>query len=144
MLSIIGSACFHEHLLTGGAGTVNVVWRNRLDHGAVFNFDRGSNYTSAQFAAKLESLGMRQSVGRTGICYDNDLSESFFELHPEASLLEKRRRNSSHYSDSAGPTSHPGVHQLATTASTPPSATAPSRARAAYWDPPRHHAAGTQ
>jgi putative transposase len=44
---------------------------------AVFHSDRGSNYTSAEFAASLERLGIRQSVGRTGICYDNALAESF-------------------------------------------------------------------
>jgi len=44
---------------------------------AVFHSDRGSNYTSAEFAGVLERLGIRQSVGRTGICYDNALAESF-------------------------------------------------------------------
>jgi putative transposase len=44
---------------------------------AVFHSDRGSNYTSAEFAAALKRLGIRQSVGRTGICYDNSLAESF-------------------------------------------------------------------
>jgi putative transposase len=44
---------------------------------AVFHSDRGSNYTSAEFAAVLKGLGIRQSVGRTGICYDNALAESF-------------------------------------------------------------------
>jgi transposase InsO family protein len=47
-----------------------------LPAGAVFHSDRGSNYTSAEFAAVLEQLGIRQSVGRTGICYDNALAES--------------------------------------------------------------------
>ena len=47
-----------------------------LPDGAVFHSDRGSNYTSATFAAALRRLGIRQSVGRTGICYDNALSES--------------------------------------------------------------------
>ncbi|EFC79887.1 integrase core domain-containing protein [Parafrankia sp. EUN1f] len=37
-----------------------------------------TNYTSAQFAATLKELGIRQSVGRTGICYDNSMAESFF------------------------------------------------------------------
>ena len=37
---------------------------------AIFHSDRGSNYTSAEFAAVLERLGIRQSVGRTGICFD--------------------------------------------------------------------------
>jgi transposase InsO family protein len=44
---------------------------------AIFHSDRGSNYTSAEFAAVLERLGVRQSVGRTGICFDNALAESF-------------------------------------------------------------------
>jgi transposase InsO family protein len=47
-----------------------------LPEGAVFHSDRGSNYTSAEFAGVLKELGIRQSVGRTGICYDNALSES--------------------------------------------------------------------
>jgi putative transposase len=44
---------------------------------AVFHSDRGSNYTSGEFAGVLDGLGIRQSVGRTGICYDNALAESF-------------------------------------------------------------------
>jgi transposase InsO family protein len=35
---------------------------------AVFHSGRGSNYTSADFAAVLSGLDIRQSVGRTGIC----------------------------------------------------------------------------
>jgi putative transposase len=46
--------------------------------GAIFHSDRGSNYTSGQFAAVLAALDIRQSVGRTGICYDNAMAESFF------------------------------------------------------------------
>ena len=45
---------------------------------AIFHSDRGSNYTSAEFAKTLDELGVRQSVGRTGICYDNAMAESFF------------------------------------------------------------------
>ena len=44
---------------------------------AVFHSDRGSNYTSAEFAGVLGGLGIRQSVGRTGTCYDNALAKSF-------------------------------------------------------------------
>src|SRR5262249_2088176 len=47
-----------------------------LPEGAVFHSDRGSNYTSAEFAAVLKDLNIRQSVGRTGICFDNALAES--------------------------------------------------------------------
>jgi transposase InsO family protein len=48
-----------------------------LPAGAVFHSDRGSNYMSAEFAGVLERLGIRQSAGRTGTCYDNALAESF-------------------------------------------------------------------
>jgi transposase InsO family protein len=47
-----------------------------LPEGAIFHSDRGSNYTSSEFADTLESLGILQSVGRTGICYDNAQTES--------------------------------------------------------------------
>jgi len=39
--------------------------------------DRGSN-TSYDFAKKIEKLNMRQSIGRTRICWDNAMAESFF------------------------------------------------------------------
>lgn len=56
---------------------VQMAARNlELPEGAVFHSDRGSNYTSATFARELGRLGIRQSVGRTGICYDNALAES--------------------------------------------------------------------
>ncbi len=56
---------------------VKMAARNiRLPEDAVFHSDRGSNYTSAEFAGELSKLGIRQSVGRTGICYDNALAES--------------------------------------------------------------------
>jgi putative transposase len=50
---------------------------NQLAPKAIFHSDRGSNYTSAQFAKTLKKHGLRHSVGRTGICYDNAMAESF-------------------------------------------------------------------
>jgi putative transposase len=47
-----------------------------LPEGAIFHSDRGSSYTSDEYAAVLHELGLRRSVGRTGICYDNALAES--------------------------------------------------------------------
>ena len=44
----------------------------------IFHSNRGSNYTSKKFAATLRRLRIRQSVGRTGVCWDNAMAESFF------------------------------------------------------------------
>ena len=42
---------------------------------AIFHTDRGSNYTSHDFAKTLKRLNIRHSVGRTGICYDNAMAQ---------------------------------------------------------------------
>ncbi|MFF8261848.1 IS3 family transposase, partial [Streptomyces virginiae] len=44
----------------------------------VFHSDRGSQYTSHTFAQLAADLDIRLSVGRTGVCWDNALAESFF------------------------------------------------------------------
>lgn len=44
----------------------------------IFHSDRGTQYTSRQLAEYLEARQMRGSMGRTGICWDNALAESFF------------------------------------------------------------------
>ncbi|MFJ5553310.1 IS3 family transposase [Streptomyces sp. NPDC093225] len=44
----------------------------------IFHSDRGSQYTSGDFARLAARLGVRLSVGRTGVCWDNALAESFF------------------------------------------------------------------
>lgn len=49
-----------------------------LQGGAVFHTDRGSNYTSDTFGGFLTGLDIRRSVGRTGVCWDNAMAESFF------------------------------------------------------------------
>jgi len=53
--------------------------RNRpLAEGAVFHSDRGANYTSAEYRNVLAELRLRPSAGRTGVCFDNAMAESFF------------------------------------------------------------------
>ena len=49
-----------------------------LSAGAVFHSDRGTQYTSAQFAAHLQQFDITASMGRTGVCWDNAMAESFF------------------------------------------------------------------
>jgi transposase InsO family protein len=45
--------------------------------GVVFHSDRGTQYTSAQFGDLCDVHGVAQSVGRTGVCWDNAPAESF-------------------------------------------------------------------
>lgn len=49
--------------------------------GVIFHSDRGSQYTSKQFDGFCERNGIRRSLGRTGICYDNAVAESFFATY---------------------------------------------------------------
>jgi putative transposase len=58
---------------------------HQLEPDCITHSDRGTQYTSAEYAAQLNELGLRQSLGRTGICWDNALAESFF-----ASLKNER------------------------------------------------------
>ena len=51
-----------------------------IEPDAVFHTDRGSVYTSADFRALVAGLGMQSSVGRTGVCWDNSMAESFFSM----------------------------------------------------------------
>lgn len=50
----------------------------RFAPGAIFHSDRGSNYMSGAFAAYCNRHDLRKSVGRTGVCWDNAMAESFF------------------------------------------------------------------
>ena len=49
-----------------------------IEPDAIFHSDRGSVYTSAAYRTLVNRLGMRSSMGRTGVCWDNSLAESFF------------------------------------------------------------------
>ncbi len=48
-----------------------------LADGAIFHSDRGTQYTCEAFSAATAELGIRRSVGRTGVCFDNAQAESF-------------------------------------------------------------------
>jgi transposase InsO family protein len=57
--------------------------RGGLEPGCVIHSDRGSEYTSTQLGARMRELGLRQSCGRTGSCFDNAAAESFWALLKE-------------------------------------------------------------
>ena len=46
--------------------------------GIIFHGDRGSQYMSSEYRELLADLDMVQSVGRTGVCWDNAVAESFW------------------------------------------------------------------
>jgi putative transposase len=49
-----------------------------VETNAIFHSDRGTQYTSAEFAKFCTDNAIRRSVGRTGVCWDNAAAESFF------------------------------------------------------------------
>lgn len=67
--------------------------------GVIFHADRGSQYTSTAFVEFCSDHGVRNSVGRTGICFDNAAAESFWatlkkefiHLHPFDTVARLRR-----------------------------------------------------
>jgi transposase InsO family protein len=52
--------------------------QRRPGPGVIFHSDRGCQYTSTQYARLAQASGVRLSVGRTGVCWDNAVAESFF------------------------------------------------------------------
>lgn len=49
-----------------------------LVEGCIFHSDRGSQYTSGDFETYLKQHDLFGSMGRTGVCWDNAMAESFF------------------------------------------------------------------
>jgi transposase InsO family protein len=83
---VVGYAMADHYKTPLITAAIDMASRNHtLAVGAVFHSDRGSNYTSQEFARTLKRHNMRQSVGRTGVCWDNAMAESFF-----ASLKNER------------------------------------------------------
>jgi transposase InsO family protein len=56
----------------------NAVAARDPEPGVIFHSDRGCQYTSAAFAGLASDYAVTLSHGRTGQCWDNALSESFF------------------------------------------------------------------
>jgi putative transposase len=46
--------------------------------GVIFHTDRGSTYTAKDFTKLRRKIGVSQSMGRVGSCFDNAASEAFF------------------------------------------------------------------
>jgi transposase InsO family protein len=70
-----------EHMrasLVTEALNMAVVQRGHKVAGVIFHSDRGAQYTSGALRAMAGQHGVRLSVGRTGVCWDNAMAESFF------------------------------------------------------------------
>lgn len=53
-------------------------WRQEEFERVIFHTDRGSTYTANSFTRLCRRLGIRQSMGRVGSCFDNAAAEAFF------------------------------------------------------------------
>lgn len=61
------------------------------DHrGTIVHSDRGSQFRSRAFVARLKHYGMVGSMGRVGACGDNAMMESFFSLL-QKNVLDRQR-----------------------------------------------------
>lgn len=64
--------------------------------GVIFHSDRGCQYTATAFSVFCETHGIRQSMGRTGVCWDNAAAESFWSTLKRELIWRTAWRNPSH------------------------------------------------
>ena len=63
----------------GGVDAVNQPgWRTEETKRDIFHPDRGPTYTATSFTKLCRDMGIRQSMGRVGSCFDNAAAEAFF------------------------------------------------------------------
>ena len=82
-----------EHLrtpLVSAALEMAVATRGGHVDGVVFHSDRGCQYTSAEYRQLCDRLAVTQSMGATGICFDNAAAEAFF-ASLKRELVHQRR-----------------------------------------------------
>ena len=70
--------------------------RGGVTAGIIFHGDRGSQYMSGDYRQLIADLKMVQSVGRTGVCWDNAVAESFW------SSLKRELVHRHQFADRAG------------------------------------------
>ena len=75
-------ACAAIQMAVASRGGVDAVngpnWREDHSQRVIFHTDRGSTYTANSFTTLCRQLGVRQSMGRVGSCFDNAAAEAFF------------------------------------------------------------------
>jgi transposase InsO family protein len=72
-----------DHMRTSlVTNALDMAMRHRRPRNSViFHSDRGTQYTSHEFAKYCQKNKIQRSLGKTGICYDNAVSESFFATY---------------------------------------------------------------
>lgn len=71
-------ACAAIKMAVATRGGRDAIWRAEEDQRVIFHSDRGSTYTANAFTKLCRQLGIRQSMGRVGSCFDNAAAEAFF------------------------------------------------------------------
>ena len=80
----------HDAELAAGALKMAAAVRGGDVRGVIFHSDKGSEYTASLFEEVCDRLGVTQSMGRVGSCFDNAASESWHSTL-EFELLSRRR-----------------------------------------------------
>lgn len=71
-------ACAAIKMAVATRGGRESIWRVEESERVIFHSDRGSTYTADAFTRLCAGLGIRQSMGRVGSCFDNACAEAFF------------------------------------------------------------------
>ena len=80
--AVVGCA-IADHMRTDlvTAALDTAIAARRPPAGVIFHSDRGTQYTSSEFDRYCGEKNIQRSLGRTGTCYDNAVSESFFTTY---------------------------------------------------------------
>ena len=71
-------ACSAIKMAVAARGGKDAIWRENEAERVIFHTDRGSTYTANAFTQLCRQIGIRQSMGRVGSCFDNAAAEAFF------------------------------------------------------------------
>ena len=72
-------ACSAIKMAVAARGGRDAIWREDEAERVIFHTDRGSTGDTANsFTALCRTMGIRQSMGRVGSCFDNAAAEAFF------------------------------------------------------------------
>jgi putative transposase len=85
----------HDAELATGALKMAVAVRGGHVTGTIFHSDRGSEYTATLFEQACATVGITQSMSRTGNCFDNAAAESWFSTL-EWELFRQRHFDTKH------------------------------------------------